>query len=287
MKKILSLFASIAISITVSAQTYTTSSTVYNVADAVWDGFSTAGGTYQGISFNGNGSTFAALGTTTTNFDDFDVNNNSIVVQGTRYFGYGGNAYSSSTTPVGSSSTNLTPSRRIVSIPIPTVPTGGKIVLKAFGNISSSTGNGRQLVFVAGDGSKVLGYITYDAYDATKGKVLKIEIDDTYKLNTVILASAIGDSRVFRMEVITYTPDSSLSTISSKKTDTKIYTSGKTLTIKDLKSKNTEIKVYNMNGTLVKSVKTSTDIQFELNNGLYIIHTKSELGEKSVKVSIK
>ncbi len=66
------------------------------------------------------------------------------------------------------------------------------------------------------------------------------------------------------------------------------FSSGNKVYIKDLESKNTEINVYSTNGSLVKSLKTSVDTDFDINTkGLYIVNMKSENGEKSVKVLIK
>lgn len=142
---------------------------------------------------------------------------------------------------------------------------------------SRGGGVGRKIIIT--DGITVLGSYTFLN---TETNILTTNYSGSS--SKIYIANAIDQNSLFKVRI---EPLSNLSVSTSKKTDTKIYTSGKTLTIKDLKSKNTEIKVYNMNGTLVKSVKTSTDMQFELNSGLYIIHTKSELGEKSVKVSIK
>lgn len=66
------------------------------------------------------------------------------------------------------------------------------------------------------------------------------------------------------------------------------FSSGNKIYISDLESKNTNINVYNANGSLVKSLKSSTDTNFEINTkGLYIVNLKSETGEKSVKVLLK
>lgn len=183
---------------------------------------------------------------------------------------FGGNSYSSSTNPaVGS---NTLPTRRYIEI---NVTENSEI--KIWGKGGGAT---RSIVITDKATSTVINNTSFTNQNEAK----LIVANYTGSNNTLIISTGGGDNWIHKIEL---TPSSSLSTSNLKKINTTIFTTGKNIIIKDLKSKNTEIKVYNMNGTLVKSLKTSTDIQFELNNGLYIIHTKSELGEKSVKVSIK
>jgi hypothetical protein len=49
----------------------------------------------------------------------------------------------------------------------------------------------------------------------------------------------------------------------------------------------TQINVYSITGSLVKSLKTSGNTNFDLRNGVYIINAKSAEGEKSVKVIVQ
>nr|WP_315148567.1 T9SS type A sorting domain-containing protein [uncultured Flavobacterium sp.] len=49
----------------------------------------------------------------------------------------------------------------------------------------------------------------------------------------------------------------------------------------------TQINVYSITGSLVKSLKTSGNTNFELRNGVYIVNAKSADGEKSVKVIVQ
>ena len=289
-KNLLSLAFSILASLAINAQTYST--TVYEPDDANPDwtnNYTTSSAavafTCDGLSFTPGGASFGALNNSETSFSDTDNNGNAITVTKTRYFAFGGNCYSGSTTPVGG--TASAPSRRIVKVPIPAVPTGGKIILKAFGNISGTSGVGRQLLFVKSDGSSVLGSITYSSYSAGTGQVLKVELPDTFVGTDVILAGAVGDSRVWRIEVTKVTP-SSLNTINANKSEANIFSSGKTVYVKNLTFKNANINIYNLNGSLIKSFKiTSNNTQFELPNGLYIIKVKCNEGEKSKKVSVK
>lgn len=278
----------IMLSLNFNAQSFTTSKTVYDVSSLAWNTWVNTGGTFDGITFTTNGSNFGSLTSgQNVNFADIDENGNSVNINSTRSFQYGGVSYSGSAiTPVGAA-TPPTPSRRLVSLTVPAVPAGGKVEVKIYGNISSST-SGRQIV-VVDKAYALLGFGQYDLpYDANIGKITKVILNNSVTDNLIYILAAIGDSRIYRIEVITYTPDGTLSTTSAKKIDAKIFTTGKTVNIRDLKAKNSEIKVYNLNGNLIKSFKTlSSDTQFELSNGMYIVNIKSEEGEKSVKISIK
>lgn len=67
-----------------------------------------------------------------------------------------------------------------------------------------------------------------------------------------------------------------------------VYTNGNKVVVSNLESKNTQVNVFNANGSLVKSLTTSSDANFEVNTkGLYIVNLKSEAGEKSVKVLVR
>lgn len=65
-----------------------------------------------------------------------------------------------------------------------------------------------------------------------------------------------------------------------------IYSNGNQIFVSNVKS-NTVVSVYSVLGTLVKTVKTSSDTSFDLASGVWIVKAKSAEGEKSVKVLIK
>jgi hypothetical protein len=69
---------------------------------------------------------------------------------------------------------------------------------------------------------------------------------------------------------------------------TNIQVVGNTVYLTNVNS-NTEINVYSMSGSLVKSLKTKTDTNFDLNlaAGVYVVKAKSAEGEKSIKAIIK
>ncbi|MEY3501708.1 MAG: hypothetical protein RL308_3381 [Bacteroidota bacterium] len=65
-----------------------------------------------------------------------------------------------------------------------------------------------------------------------------------------------------------------------------VFSNGKLVNLANVVSE-TQVNVYNMTGALVKSFSTSTDMNFDLNSGFYIVNVKSAEGQKSVKVLIK
>jgi len=68
---------------------------------------------------------------------------------------------------------------------------------------------------------------------------------------------------------------------------TNIQAVGNTVYVSNVNS-NTQINVYSVSGSLVKSFKTESDINFDLNTaaGVYIVKAKSAEGEKSIKILI-
>lgn len=93
---------------------------------------------------------------------------------------------------------------------------------------------------------------------------------------------------IYKIEVTGQLGTTTLSTLgtanSPMKSKAKVYAKGNTICIADLNSKNTNIQIYTASGSLVKTVKTSSDINFDLKSGVYIVTVKSAEGEKSVKV---
>lgn len=65
-----------------------------------------------------------------------------------------------------------------------------------------------------------------------------------------------------------------------------VFSNGKQVNVANVTSE-TQVNVYNMTGALVKSFATSTDQNFDLNSGFYIVNVKSAEGQKSVKVLVK
>jgi len=66
----------------------------------------------------------------------------------------------------------------------------------------------------------------------------------------------------------------------------KVFSTGRQVSVANIIS-NTQVDVFSMTGALVKSVNTDTDINFDLNPGLYIVNAKSDEGQKSVKIIVQ
>jgi hypothetical protein len=71
-----------------------------------------------------------------------------------------------------------------------------------------------------------------------------------------------------------------------QETSVSISSNGKQVNVANVTSE-TQVNVYSMSGALVKSFATSTDQNFDLNSGFYIVNVKSVEGQKSVKVLVK
>jgi len=66
-----------------------------------------------------------------------------------------------------------------------------------------------------------------------------------------------------------------------------VYSNGKQVSVTNLKSE-CKVKVYNMAGAEVKSLKTKTEVNFNIETpGVYVVRVESADGTKSVKVAIK
>lgn len=93
---------------------------------------------------------------------------------------------------------------------------------------------------------------------------------------------------LYKIEVVgtlgTTTTLSSDSFQSELKAD--VFTNNNQVTVSNI-NEATEINVYSITGQLVKSLNTTTDVDFELNtNGFYIVNMKSSEGQKSVKIAL-
>jgi hypothetical protein len=67
----------------------------------------------------------------------------------------------------------------------------------------------------------------------------------------------------------------------------KVLTNGNKISVTNVTS-DSKIEVFSMTGALVKTIKTSSDTDFQLEtSGLYIVNVVSAEGEKSVKVTVK
>ena len=67
---------------------------------------------------------------------------------------------------------------------------------------------------------------------------------------------------------------------------TNVHAADNRIYVSNVKS-STQVEVYSMTGSLVKSLKTESDTNFDLKTGVYIVNAKSAEGTKSVKVIVK
>jgi hypothetical protein len=66
-----------------------------------------------------------------------------------------------------------------------------------------------------------------------------------------------------------------------------VFTNGNQVSVANVKS-DSKIEVYNMLGSLVKTMNTSSDFNFNIETaGFYIVNVTSSEGKKSIKISIK
>lgn len=149
-----------------------------------------------------------------------------------------------------------------------------------------SSGSGSRTLYVT-DGTSVLGSAT--ATDSSTNYVLTVNY--TGGAGNIY----IGGTNGFNYYQITATNVGetvlpATMAVNDVKSEVKAtaFSSGNKIYISNLESKSADINVYSSAGSLVKSLKTSADTNFEITaKGLYIVNIKSVAGEKSVKVLLK
>ena len=247
------------------------SAVTFNAQNKSWDfkdftvGAITADVTINGLSFVRGGSDLAIA-----------TNNMGTFVDGfvpVQRLAFGGNSYSGSTNPA--EGTTAMPARRYVKFDVP-----GPGIIKLWGRGGNSN---RSLIISDSDGV-VLKSHTYATN--TSADLPTIEYSYAGAAGTLLVSTGAGDNSLYKIE---YT-DAATMAVGDVKSGVKAtaFTSGNRVYVSNLESKNTNINVYNANGSLVKSLKSSADTNFEINTkGLYIVNLKSEAGEKSVTVMVK
>lgn len=155
-----------------------------------------------------------------------------------------------------------------------------------------SGSGGAQRSMIASDGATIYGQATANSGSTdgmpTDGQILKANIT---KAGTFFL---YGDAAVniYQIKVVganvSLTPTNTLSAVDfSQKSAAKVFSSGNRIYLSNI-NKNTDVNVYSTTGNLIKTLKTSSDINFDLNNaGVYIVTLKSDEGIKSEKVLVK
>jgi len=90
----------------------------------------------------------------------------------------------------------------------------------------------------------------------------------------------------YKITVTGATVNTVLANNTFEKSLTNVFSNGKKVFVSNVTS-DTQVNVYTMTGSLVKSVSTNSDTNFELNQGFYIVNVKSEEGEKSTKIVVE
>ncbi len=168
-----------------------------------------------------------------------------------------------------------------------TTPTQRYIYFKTNGNSSISVwykngGSGDRTLYI-GTGTAILASKTYSnssdgiiyTYDYV-GPATDIYIYGDTSLNLYkISATNVGTTVLGVSDV-------------KKESKANIFSSGNKVYVSNLESKHTQVSVFSANGSLVKSLNTSVDTNFEINaKGVYFVNVNSEAGQKSTKVLIK
>lgn len=101
---------------------------------------------------------------------------------------------------------------------------------------------------------------------------------------------ADSSCNLYKLEVTGATVSTTSTTLSSagfeKELAATVYTTNKQVYVSNI-TEPTNIKVINVTGQLVKTLNTSGNANFELNQGVYILHLESAKGKKIVKIAIK
>lgn len=204
----------------------------------------------------------------TTNLATFEDN-----YAPTQRLQFGGNSYSGSTNPaVGTTSM---PTRRYVQF---AVSNNATIKFWARGG-----GAGRS-VLISDNFGKVLSSTTFNGSSVTDIVIASYTYIGTP--TNIIVSTGSGDNSVYKIE---YTDNSTLSAGGSKASlKTRIISNGNRIFVSNLDSKDSLIKVYTTGGSLVKTLKSATDTDFEVAaKGVYIVNVSSEKGNLSEKVMIR
>lgn len=250
------------------------STVTFNAQSKTWDfsdatkfpaGAIAADKTVDGLSFETGGSSLTIATNSLATFEDGYAP--------TQRLQFGGNSYSGSTNPV--VGTTSMPTRRYTQFAV-----AGNAVIKLW---ARGGGSGRSVLISDATG-KVLSSTSF-AGNSTSD-IAVISYTYTGPAGNLIVSTGSGDNSLYKIE---YTDNSTLAVADVKASmKANVFSNGSKVYLSNLESKKTDINIYNANGSLVKSLKSSGDISFEINTkGVYIVNLKSEAGEKSVKVLLK
>lgn len=140
--------------------------------------------------------------------------------------------------------------------------------------------NGAVRTLYVSDGTQAVGSATTNANG--NGDFPILTANYTGGATTLYIYGDLA-TNLYKVEVTGATVETTLSLDNLDKFTTNVFGAGNQVYVQNVVS-NTEVRVYGITGALVKSFNTTSDVNFELNKGLYIVNVKSEEGEKSVKV---
>ncbi len=143
--------------------------------------------------------------------------------------------------------------------------------------------NGAVRTLYVSNGSAAVGSITTNA-----GAVGDFDILTANYTGGAGVLYIYGDTalNLYKIEVTGTTVSTTSSTLSVDnlaQNNTNVYSNRKNVYVSNVLNP-TEVKVYSITGALIKSFTTTSDVDFKLNQGFYVVNLKSEEGEKSVKV---
>ncbi|MDR6969399.1 hypothetical protein J2X31_003430 [Flavobacterium arsenatis] len=211
---------------------------------------------------------FANTGTSTNYVGAIEANNSGLFsddYSGTKRLKLNGASYESGTTDFSM------PTKRYLFFAV----TGACTVKVWF----RTGGGGNRNLYVT-DGTSVVGTIG----SSTSGERLILTANYTGGAGNLYIGGNEA-SNIMKIQVSTNVGTTTLNTDDFQlKATTNIFSNGKKVFVSNVQSE-TEVKVYNITGQLIKSFTTTSEIDFPLDQGMYIVNVKSGEGaQKSVKV---
>ncbi|TDD94093.1 T9SS type A sorting domain-containing protein [Flavobacterium cellulosilyticum] len=209
---------------------------------------------------------FGAVNASGASFDDLYVGVNRFQLNG----GGGGTAG------------NVLPTQRYVYFTV-----SGACTVKVWFKTGS---NGAVRSVLCTDGSAILGSGTSNSGGNLDLVIFTVNISAAQALGKKIyIYGDTTSSNLYKIEVTgaTVTTPSLATTSFKKQSDVMVYAKNNRIFLSNIKS-STQVKVYNVLGAVVKSTKTDSDTNLDINKGgVYIVNVKSVDGEKSVKVIVQ
>jgi predicted nucleic acid-binding Zn ribbon protein len=145
-------------------------------------------------------------------------------------------------------------------------------------------GSGSRNMFIT-DGTSLIA--TAGSSTSGDGIILTGNVSAAQAAAGKIYIYADQSCNLYKLEVTGATVNTTLSSESfQSELKADVFTNNNQVSVSNI-TEATEINVYSITGQLVKSLNTSTDVDFELNaSGFYIVNMKSSEGKKSVKIAL-